>query len=209
MNSKFLMFAGCLLFTAGCSQSVNVAKTDIPEDEMIASQPVVIQPDQKMAKMDQEEVGYSDFKHKVVKRGIASEDGGESVALGGNSDPENDERTAPVDGISPTPVSYASDNEPSTCNTLAYAKARLHVTDHTGNAANSMNAWLGMPGFTRITAAEARNLDFCVYSGGRRGVGTIIMKEAKGWGDGCRTYKTLPHPHGYHMIGCVRPAKHG
>lgn len=207
MNSKFLVLTGCLLFTFGCSHSsMDVAKTDIPEDDIIASEPVMLRPVSKMAKMDEEDVGYSDFnQNKVVKRGIASEDGSETVAGGGNSNPEENERTV-HDEFSSSSSSRATRR----CNTLAYAKMQLGVpaSTHTGNAGQSMNAWLAMPGYAKITASEAKkSKDFCVFSGGSTGVGTIIMREGKGWGDGCRKYDSLPHPIGYHLIGCVRPPK--
>lgn len=216
MNAKFLVLTGFLLFTYGCSHSsMEVAKTDIPEDDIIASEPVRLRPDQKMAKVDQEDVGYSDFK-QIVKRGIASE--GETVAAGGNSDPEENERTAPVDGVSQVANAEAMDAEEDAvapthtfskkgCNTMAYAKNRLGVKTFLGNAGQSMNGWLNL-GYQKIAPSEAKKKnDFCIFSGGARRVGTIIMKDKKGWIDGCHTYGSLPHPGGYKLVGCVRPPK--
>jgi hypothetical protein len=53
MNSKFWVLSSLLLFTFGCAHSTDVAKTDIPEDDMVASAPIIDRPavQQKSSRM--------------------------------------------------------------------------------------------------------------------------------------------------------------
>lgn len=41
MNSKFLVLTAFIFFNFGCAHSADVAKTDMPEDEMIAAAPII------------------------------------------------------------------------------------------------------------------------------------------------------------------------
>jgi len=39
MNSKFLVLSAIFFFSIGCAHSADVAKTDMPEDDMVAAAP--------------------------------------------------------------------------------------------------------------------------------------------------------------------------